>query len=51
MKVLAFTPPKVTFVVCVRLTPTMVTTLVPTGPLGGVKIVICGVARKATSGA
>ena len=44
---IASTPPKVTFVVCARLTPVMVTT-VPTGPLGGVKLVICGVTRKIT---
>jgi hypothetical protein len=40
----AFTPPKVTFVVCVRLTPVIVTT-VPTGPLGGEKVLICGITR------
>ena len=45
MKLVAFTPPKVTFVVCVRLTPAIVTA-VPTGPLVGVKLVICGIMRK-----
>jgi hypothetical protein len=43
----AATPPKVTAVVWLRLTPVMVT-LVPTGPLAGVKLVICGVTRKGT---
>lgn len=42
----AFTPPKLTVLVCVRLTPVMVTT-VPTVPLVGVKLVICGVTRNA----
>jgi hypothetical protein len=41
----AATPPKVTAEVWLRLTPVMVT-LVPTGPLAGVKLVICGVTRK-----
>lgn len=43
----AATPPKATAVVCLRLTPVMVT-LVPTGPLAGVKLLICGVTRKGT---
>ncbi len=43
----AATPPKVTAVAWLRLTPVMVT-LVPTGPLAGVKLVICGVTRKGT---
>lgn len=41
----AATPPKMTALVWLRLTPVMVT-LVPTGPLAGVKLVICGVTRK-----
>lgn len=44
VNVVAFTPPKVTFVVCLRLTPVMVTT-VPTAPLVGLKLVICVVTR------
>ena len=44
VKLIADTPPKVTFVVCVRLTPVMVMT-VPTGPLGGVKLLSCGITR------
>ncbi len=40
----AFTPPNVTFVVCLRLTPVMVTR-VPAGPLVGLKLVICGITR------
>jgi hypothetical protein len=40
----AFTPPNVTFEVCVRLTPVMVTT-VATGPLVGLKLKSCGVTR------
>ena len=44
-KVVALTPPKLTLVVCVRLTPVIVTG-VPTGPLGGVKLLIDGVTRK-----
>src|SRR5258708_5747858 len=47
VKLVAFTPPKVTFIVCVRLTPVMVTT-VPTGPLVGEKLEIVGVTRKFT---
>jgi hypothetical protein len=43
--VVAFTPPKVTFVVWVRLTPVIVTG-VPTGPLKGVKLLIDGTTRK-----
>ena len=43
--VVALTPPNVTFVVCVRLTPVMVTG-VPTVPLVGVKLLIEGVTRK-----
>ena len=42
MNVVAFTPPKVTFVVCVRPVPLMVTT-VPTLPLDGEKLLIVGV--------
>ena len=45
VKLVAFTPPKVTFVVCLRLTPVMVTA-VPTGPLVGENPVICGITRK-----
>jgi len=41
---LACTPRKVTPQVCMRLTPVMVTT-VPTAPLVGVKLLICGVTR------
>jgi hypothetical protein len=44
VKPVAFTPPNVTFVVCLRLTPVMVTD-VPTGPLVGEKLVICGMTR------
>jgi len=40
----AFTPPNVTLVVCLRLTPLMVT-VAPTGPLVGMKLVICGITR------
>src|SRR6266550_5336258 len=40
----AFTPWKVTFVVCLRLTPVIVTA-VPTAPLVGEKLVICGMTR------
>jgi hypothetical protein len=40
----AFTPPNVTFVACLRLTPVMVTT-VPAAPVVGLKLVICGVTR------
>ncbi len=47
MKLVAGTPPNVTFVVWVRLTPVIVTG-VPTGPFGGLKLVIFGVTRKAT---
>lgn len=43
----AFAPPKVTALVCVRPAPVMVTT-VPTGPLVGVKPLICGVTRNTT---
>src|SRR5579863_1699985 len=42
MKVFCVTPPKVTLVVCVRLSPLIVTG-VPTVPLGGVKPDTCGV--------
>jgi hypothetical protein len=38
-KFLVFTPSKLTFVVCLRLTLVMVTT-VPTGPLIGAKLVL-----------
>lgn len=41
---LAFTPPKVTLVVCLRLTPVMVTE-VPAEPVVGEKPVICGMTR------
>jgi hypothetical protein len=41
---LAFTPPNATLVVCFRLTPVMVTK-VPTDPLVGEKLVICGITR------
>ena len=41
----ALTPPNVTLLVCVRLTPLMVTG-VPTDPLIGVKLLIVGVTRK-----
>jgi hypothetical protein len=44
VNVVAFAPPKVTFVVCLRLTPVMVTT-VSIAPLDGLKFVICGVTR------
>ena len=44
VKVVAFTPPKVTFVVCLRLTPVIVTEA-PTAPLVGEKLVICGMTR------
>ena len=37
-------PSKVTLVACVKLTPVIVTT-VPTGPLVGLKLLICGVTR------
>jgi len=47
VKAVALTPPKMTLLVCLRLTPVMVTT-VPTGPLVGVKLLICGVTRKTT---
>src|ERR1700724_872151 len=47
VKAVAFTPPKVTLLVCVRLTP-LIVTWVPTRPLGGVKPVITGVTRKTT---
>ena len=42
VNVMAFTPPKVTFVVCVRPVPSMVTT-VPIGPLVGAMLLIVGV--------
>src|ERR1700730_14556079 len=42
MNVVAFTPPKVTFVVCVRPVPLTATT-VPTLPLDGEKLPIVGV--------
>ena len=42
----ALTPPKVTLVAPVRLWPVM-TTAVPAGPLGGEKLKITGVTRKA----
>ena len=37
-------PSNVTLVGCVKLTPVIVTT-VPTGPLGGLKLLICGETR------
>src|SRR5271170_1119308 len=46
VKSVAATPSKLTRVVCVRLTPVIVSS-VPTAPLVGVKLVICGVTRKA----
>jgi hypothetical protein len=47
LKLVALTPPKVTRVAFVRLSP-VITTLVPTGPLVGSKLEIVGVTRKAT---
>lgn len=44
VKLVAATPPNVTFLVCVRLAPVIVTD-VPTIPVGGVKLAICGVTR------
>ena len=44
VKAVAFMPSKVTFVVCMRLFPVIVTG-VPTGPVEGVKLRICGVTR------
>jgi hypothetical protein len=44
VKVVTFTPPKVTLVVPMRLTPVMVTT-VPGEPLVGLKLVTCGATR------
>jgi hypothetical protein len=44
VNVVAFTPPNVTLVVCMRLTPVIITG-VPTLPLGGLKPVILGVTR------
>ena len=44
VKLVAFTPPKVTLVVWARLFP-MMTTEVPTGPLVGLKLEIVGVTR------
>jgi hypothetical protein len=43
----AFTPPNVTFEVCTRSAP-VITTGVPTGPLGGLNPTICGVTRNFT---
>jgi hypothetical protein len=45
--VVAFTPPKVTFVVCVRPVPLIITG-VATGPLGGEKLVSLGATLKTT---
>src|SRR5579871_1788797 len=42
VKLVAATPPNVTFVACVRLTPVMVTG-VPTAPEVGLKVLTCGV--------
>jgi hypothetical protein len=44
VKLVAATPPNITFLVCVRLAPVIVTDA-PTVPLGGMKLVICGVTR------
>lgn len=44
VKQVAATPPKATFVACFRLTPVIVT-FVPTAPLVGLKLNICGVTR------
>lgn len=44
VKLVAFTPPKVTFFVPVKLVPVIVTG-VPTGPLVGLKLRIAGVTR------
>ena len=41
VKVVAFTPPNFTAVVCVNPVP-VITTGVPTGPLAGVKLVMVG---------
>jgi hypothetical protein len=45
VKLVAATPPKVTFVAPVRLMPVMVT-FVPVGPMSGLKFVIWGITRK-----
>jgi len=47
VKLVAFTPPKVTLVAPVKLSP-VITTLVPTGPLAGEKLEIVGVTRNFT---
>jgi len=47
VKLVALTPPKVTLVAPVKLSP-VITTLVPTGPLVGEKLEIVGVPRKFT---
>ena len=47
VNLVAFTPPNLTCVVCFRLTPLIVTG-VPTAPLVGVKLLICGVTRTTT---
>jgi hypothetical protein len=44
LKLVALTPPKVTLVAPVKLSPLMVTT-VPSGSLVGAKLVICGITR------
>jgi len=48
VKLFAVTPAKVNSEVCCKLTP-VTTTLVPTGPLEGAKLRICGVTRKILS--
>jgi hypothetical protein len=45
VKVVAFTPPKVTFGVCVRPVPVIITGIA-TGPPGGKKLVSAGVTLK-----
>jgi hypothetical protein len=44
VKLVALTPPKVTIVAPVKVCP-VITTLAPTGPLVGLKLVICGTTR------
>ena len=48
LKLVALTPPKVTVVAPVKLSPLMMT-LVSTGPLVGEKLAIVGITRKGTS--
>jgi hypothetical protein len=47
VNVVAFTPPNVTLVACVKLSPSMLTT-VPTGPFAGEKLRISGRTRNST---